>query len=490
MHQNMLRETVSCYLSHFSCFPSCNLWKSALRIYQQLVSVFTLVLVSSIAVAAAVEPCRIVIVDESNSWPVPLVTLETTNHVKFVSDNAGVIAFDLPELMNTQTWFTVQAHGYLVAPDRFGFQGVRLTPKQGETLTIKVRRQQAAKRMGRLTGLGLFAESQKCGDDLNWKEQGIAGCDSVQNVVHNGMLHWGWGDTSVAKYPLGRFHMTGATTALRPLDSFEPPVRLRYDYVVDGRGASRDVARIAGDGPTWLSGYVSLIDVTGKQRLGATYSKIQPPLTEYEQGLCVWDDQAQAFQHFKTLWEQTEATPESPMAPSGHPVLWKDESDKQWVLFGDPFPTLKCPATFEAWSSPESWIKLDAQQTVTVKASTESVKPHRGAIVWSEYRNKWVTVFAQEGGVSSYLGEIWYAESSSPIGPWSNAIQIVTHNQYSFYNPKLHIDWVPDSSPILFFEGTYTHAFSKTKTPTPRYDYNQVLYRLDLDEWPWSESKK
>jgi hypothetical protein len=32
----------------------------------------------------------------------------------------------------------------------------------------------------------------------------------------------------------------------------------------------------------------------------------------------------------------------------------------------------------------------------------------------------------------------------------------------------------------VFFEGTYTSSFSGNKDPTPRYDYNQVMYQLDL----------
>ena len=33
---------------------------------------------------------------------------------------------------------------------------------------------------------------------------------------------------------------------------------------------------------------------------------------------------------------------------------------------------------------------------------------------------------------------------------------------------------------IIYFEGTYTKSFSRTTVGTPRYDYNQILYRLDL----------
>jgi len=35
---------------------------------------------------------------------------------------------------------------------------------------------------------------------------------------------------------------------------------------------------------------------------------------------------------------------------------------------------------------------------------------------------------------------------------------------------------------VIFFEGTYTHSFSGNPEQTPRYDYNQVLYKLDLDD--------
>src|SRR5258708_28617689 len=40
----------------------------------------------------------------------------------------------------------------------------------------------------RLTGAGIFSESQKLGKALDWREAGIFGCDSVQNAVHRGKL--------------------------------------------------------------------------------------------------------------------------------------------------------------------------------------------------------------------------------------------------------------------------------------------------------------
>ncbi len=80
--------------------------------------------------------CRIDVVEKGSGWPVPLVELRTTHHVRFVSDNAGVIAFDLPELMNRETWFEVIGHGYEIPKDGFGYRGVRLTPKPGARLKV------------------------------------------------------------------------------------------------------------------------------------------------------------------------------------------------------------------------------------------------------------------------------------------------------------------------------------------------------------------
>ena len=53
-------------------------------------------------VASGTVPCRIDVVEQGSGWPVPLVELRTTHNVRFVSDNAGVIAFDLPATTTTR----------------------------------------------------------------------------------------------------------------------------------------------------------------------------------------------------------------------------------------------------------------------------------------------------------------------------------------------------------------------------------------------------
>ena len=85
-------------------------------------------------------------------------------------------------------------------------------------------------------------------------------------------------------------------------------------------------------------------------------------------------------------------------------------------------------------------------------------------------------------GKPSAFGELWYAEAPAPTGPWGTAVKILSHDNYTFYNPRLHPEFTPTNSRVLIFEGTYTQTFADRPQPTPRYDYNQILYRLDLDD--------
>src|ERR1043166_5410186 len=86
----------------------------------------------SLSAAFAGDPCRIEVVEQGTGWPVPLVELRTTNQVRFVTDNAGVIAFDLPERMGQEVWFEVVGHGYEAPKDGLGMRGFRLPPEPGK----------------------------------------------------------------------------------------------------------------------------------------------------------------------------------------------------------------------------------------------------------------------------------------------------------------------------------------------------------------------
>ena len=175
------------------------------------------------------------------------------------------------------------------------------------------------------------------------------------------------------QYPLGIFDMSSATTEIQPLKSFEPPLRLKLDYFRDKTGKPRGVAKMPGSGPTWVTGYVSLPDKTGAARLCGSYMKIRNHLEIYEWGQCVWDDAAEQFDQLRVVWTKSEQSPKPPTVPDGHPVFWKDATGKEWVLFGNPLPFLRCPATFEAWHDSTTWEVLTPQPTLADSADRKSV---------------------------------------------------------------------------------------------------------------------
>lgn len=435
----------------------------------------------------AADPAfRLEVVEAGSNWPIPLVEVRTTHQMRWFTDNAGVVAIEAPELIGRETYFHLASDGYEHAADGFGYRGVVLTPQPGKSARIELKRTQLARRLGRLTGAGQFAESQRTGQDLTWPESGIFGCDSVQTAVHRGRRYWLWGDTTLPQYPLGLFDSLGATTVPLPLTSFEPPLQLRFDFFRDERGRPRGITPISGPGPTWACALASLPDRTGSPRLVASYVKVRGFLEEYEWGLAVWNEATERFERLKVLWTKSDAEPKPPAQPRGHAVRWNDDTGKEWVLWGRPFPTLRCAATFEAWQDPTAWEPLTPPTELKAAGTGESVKPHAGVhsggLGWHPWRQRWVTVFLQAGGKPSALGELWYAEARSPLGPWGPAVKVLTHQNYTFYNPCLHLDFTPTNSPVLLFEGTYTREFSGNPTATPRYDYNQILYRLDLDD--------
>lgn len=431
--------------------------------------------------ADGLPPFRIEIVEALTGWPVPLIELRTTHQARLVSDNAGRIACDLPELMGQPTWFEIHGHGYGVKADGFGMRGVKLTPEPGKSARIEVQRTSIAQRVGRLTGAGLFAESQKLGLERDWPESGLVGQDSVQTIVHRGKLYWFWGDTTLAKYPLGIFDGTGATTAVTPASAPIAPLRFPLAYFTNATGGPRGIAPMTGTGPTWVTGVASVPDQSGTPRLVCAYMKIKGLLEAYEWGLAVWNEDKSEFAPLKKLWTKSDATPKAPPVPEGHPITWQDAGGKVWLLFGNPLPRLRCPATFEAWQDRTTWQELTPPASLT-GADGETVKPHSGSIAWHPWRKRWVTVFMQAFGKPSVFGELWYAEADAPTGPWGTAVKVLSHDNYTFYNPRLHLEFTPEGSSMLYFEGTYTALFADKPAPTPRYDYNQILYRLDLSE--------
>ncbi|MFM7540092.1 MAG: hypothetical protein ACKO9Z_10575 [Planctomycetota bacterium] len=476
---------------------------------------------------------EIQVIDDQTGRGVPLVELETVNSMIFVTDNAGRVAFHEPGLMNRQIFFTVRSHGYEIPKDGFGFGGIRVMPKPGETSVIKIRRTQLAHRLCRLTGEGLYRDSILLGHKvpLTGNPGHVAGQDSVQTARMGSQILWLWGDTSRMEYPLGIFRMAGALTPVPDPDRPEqnPENGINFRYFTDPSGFVRNMMPLQErpEGVIWINAPCVVKGNSGEDVLVAHYSRRKGLADELEHGIALFNDDEKVFKVAKTLPPK-----ETWRHPSGHPITVK-KNGEDWILFGSPNPNVRVraslkdimnPSSYEAFSCamPEThhdkptpvigadkaphwrWQKeippTDSQMELrwikeaTMKPSQARFCPadmeqpadrihlHSGTVRWNAYRNKWVLLACQAMGKASFLGEVWYSEADDPSGPFTKAVKVATHDKQSFYNVNHHDFYDRQSGRIIHFEGTYTNEFSGNPHKTPRYNYNQVLYRLDLND--------
>lgn len=481
--------------------------------------------------ARAADYAEIRVLDSASGRGIPLVELETVNHLRFITDNAGRVAFHEPGLMGREIFFTIRSHGYEMKQDGFGFRGVTIKPQAGRVAEIRITRRNVAERLCRLTGEGRYRDTLLLGHKpplADARNPGlVAGQDSVQAVPYKSFIFWFWGDTNCLKYPLGLFRTAGARSEV-PTTEFDPRHGIAFEYFVDERGFARAMMPLAERprGVIWIDGVCTVPDETGVERLIAHYSRRKALSEELEHGIALFDDERTAFVPVKAL-----PLEETWRFPHGHPVVF-EEGGRKWLLCGRPALNVRVrailkdvldPQQYEAFtcasvvekhrpiavntnsdgrpiwrwqtdlpplgSEEEAELvkarKLKSQQARSLPHNcadpNEHVRLHSGTVRWNEYRKRWIMLAGQFGGKSSLLGEVWYAEAEHPTGPFQKAAKVATHEKYSFYNVCHHDFLDRDGGRYIHFEGTYTSEFSGNPDKTPRYDYNQILYRLDLD---------
>jgi len=355
----------------------------------------------------------------------------------------------------------------------------------------------------------------------------VAGQDSVQSIVYRGKIYWFWGDTNRLSYPLGHFGTAGATSELPGKGGLDPSVGVNLTYFVDANGFSRPVCDVPGKGPKWIDGLMLLKDETGRERLVAKYIRVKSLGETLERGLIIFNDDTATFEPLVRF------PLDAPLYPSGHPFRRK-VAGVEYYYFPNAYPlvrvkadlpSVKNPSAYEAftclaaenrydkaapkldrdrdgrlvWSwktntdlvgekrqtelidrgkitPEEGWFRMRDVET------SEPVHFHFGSVCFNEYRRRWIMIAVESHGKPSNLGEVWYSEADAPEGPWLYARKILTHDRYSFYNPKQHPFFDQDGGRLIYFEGTYATTFSRQDDATPRYDYNQIMYRLDLSD--------
>ncbi|CAN8097320.1 unnamed protein product [Discula destructiva] len=478
------------------------------------------------------------VVDEETGRGIPLVFLRTTYKAIYMTDSAGYVAFHEPGLMTGKTlWVTVSSYGYKSPTGFLGCAGQPINPTPGGSVEIKLERVQIAQRLYRMTGFGVYRDSQLLGKptpiDKPVLNADVAGSDTIQCARFRGKLLWMWQDTDQMAFPLGNFNMTGATTL--PPEKLDPERGLDFEYYTVDNGPTnftRPMVKISlkkeGSFPIWVDGLTVVPDGTGKERLIARYCAAGHGLKIVEEGLVLWNEANEIFERLAVFDRPGTDTP----APSGHAIYVYDQGVR-YAYYGTnvrvraDYNSAKDPSQYEAFTClrPDgkrssrrrdgsldwNWVKrgkpvffsnaeeLAREGIVPWEESPyqlrdadtgQRILAAQVGIAWNPYLKLWVNIIQQKMG-DTVAGEIWFSTANAPEGPWKFARKVTTHhmsrdnytcNHNDLYNPVQHYELMREGGRIVYFSGTLVNTFSGNQWPTPYYNYNNLMYRLDLKD--------
>lgn len=474
--------------------------------------------------AGTADYFKIQVLDAATERGVPLVELRTVNQVGWWTDSNGIVAFDEPGLMGLEVYFQVKSPGYEMAADFLGNRGVKLKPVRGGHAEIRLKRLNIAERLYRITGQGIYRDSLLVGHPVPLRQPvlngQVMGQDTVIARPYRGKIYWFWGDTGKPDYPLGNFAASGATSELPGSGGLDPAVGVDLSYFIEPSGFSKAMCPMAEEGLKWIQALFTVRDEGGTERLVARVARVPglaPPLSWH---LMLFNDEKQVFEPFHR-WDIHDDH------NTAHPFEVEVDGTDYYYIFSDwrvpaDLKSLADPGRYEAfnclagdgrWHGAETQVTRDAAGRVLYgwktgadrigsdrlnklveqgKLKTDEIwfyaldyesgtALNRGlcSVAWNDFRQRWVVFFSKENG------DAWYAEADTPLGPWGYARRVLTHGDYNFYNLMHHPFFDQERGRLVYFEGTYTAAFTRAAangTITPRYDYNQMMYRLALDD--------
>jgi hypothetical protein len=467
----------------------------------------------------------ILVVDDETGRGIPLAELETVSRTRWVTDSNGIAAIDEPGLMGQEVYFSVRSHGYEYPEDMFGYRGVKLRPASGKGAIIRMKRLNIAERLYRVTGEGIYRDTVLTGGVpptrrplLNAQ---VAGQDTVIATPYRGKIYWFWGDTDRVGYPLGHFGAAGATSELPEKGGLNPAAGVDLEYFTDESGFSRPMCPLPGwkEGMRWIEGLMTVPDARGRELLMARVANMRDLDYAYDWHLMRFNDDKGIFESVQR-WDihgnHDSAHPFRTVVNGAvyyyiHPDL-RVRATAESLYDLQNYEALTCAAGDGKLRGRETKIERDAlgRPAYAWKPGADRLSPDRmrdlvaagvlkpgerwtdlhdvesgarlremggrGSVCWNEFRRRWVMI------ISGKPGEIWFAEGDTPTGPWVYARRVVTHDNYNFYNPTQHPFFDQEGGRLIYFEATYVDTFSAAKEITPRYNYNQVMYRLALDD--------
>jgi hypothetical protein len=276
----------------------------------------------------------------------------------------------------------------------------------------------------------------------------VTGQDAGHAIRYRGKLYWFWGDTNQLAYPLGNFASSGATSELPGNGGLDPNVGIDLNYFVNETGFSRAMAPLPGAGLKWVFWMMTVADEQGRERLIAQYERMGQAGKAAERGLVLFNDETQQFEKL------VQFALKLPLHPNGRPFRVNVNGEAYYyfaVLYPDnafvrvraEFAHLKDQCTYEAFTCLVPGSRYN-------KASSQLERRADGSLVWGWKANTDAISYERERELIK-------------VG-------------------KMHPFFDQDGGRVIFFEGTYTNLFSGNAVQTPRYDYNQIMYRLRLDD--------
>jgi hypothetical protein len=308
---------------------------------------------------------------------------------------------------------------------------------------------------------------------------------------------------------------------------------VNLNYFVNAQSFARPMMPVAQPGLMWLDGVFTVNYLDGQERLLAHYERHLDLETTAEQGIALFNDATGTFQRFQTY------SPGNTLVPQGHAFRHR-VGGQDYIYFSqtyvnvrvkadwpyvtniaqwEAFTPLRENSTYDpanppleldpsgrpvfGWKKNAAPLSYDMLEDLVQRGhlqrdqlpfrlqeltTGDAVRLHRSSVQWNDYRQAWILIGTEAWG-DSFLGEVWFAEAPTPEGPWVNAVKVASHDRgaagdYTFYNPSLHPYFDQAGGRFIYFEGTYANTFSGNPNQTPLYDYNQMMYRLDLATIP------
>ncbi|KAG2373735.1 hypothetical protein C9374_011824 [Naegleria lovaniensis] len=459
-----------------------------------------------------------------------------------MSDSNGVIAILEPGLIGHSVWISIPSDGqyqFLNGSDPIvGVSGISIPFSQKSPIVLEMKRLKLAERLYRVTGEGIYRDSflgnvqvPNISHDMILKKfllnEQVTGQDSVMNVIYKGRYYWFFGDTNNVQKLLGNFHATAAFTNLKEISSLSTSPNLTY--IVNGKDGNF-VKGVAPVEPKNLPTWIHALYVEDGSSMYATYMKPDSNLNIVKRGFLKWNDYLEEFEEISQIDFNTQFS--YPIDGSHVVKTSPHDAEDGYIYFGQPYPIVRCKkyldlSTYESFTPLKintsnsdlnnlqfdrdensgkliyGWKRgtspLSAEQMAQLvkmgkmkpqeayllqlksHESGQVIQAHAGSVHYNAFRDLYILIAEQNDGTESSLGEIWYSEGLTPIGPFLYGVKIVTHQKMDFYNPSHHYEFDEHNGKIIYFEGTYSNFWTNLP-PTPKYNYNQQMYRLDVSK--------